>query len=207
MVAIAGERLERANVAELCPTQMTIGVREVRRKREDWRDSRKNLDEKFIERHMIPAVVGPKQRLYIVDHHHLARALHDEAVKEVLVVVLARLDRLNKQRFWNFLDNLSWTHPYDVDGKRRSYEDIPKTIADLKDDPYRSLAGELRRAGGYAKEGTPYSEFLWADAMRERISRKLIDKDFDRALEQGLKFAKSADADYLPGWCGPIAEQ
>jgi hypothetical protein len=73
----------------------------------------------------------------------------------------------------------------------------------LEDDPYRSLAGELRRAGGYAKQGTPYTEFLWADAMRERINRKMVEKDFDRALEQALKFAKSAEADYLPGWCGP----
>jgi hypothetical protein len=28
----------------------------------------------------------------------------------------------------------------------------------LQDDPFRSLAGELRRAGGFAKDTTPYSE-------------------------------------------------
>ncbi len=206
MVAIAGTALQRVKVGELRPTQMTVGLREVQRKRQDWQEARKKLGEKFIERHMIPAIVGPKERFYVVDHHHLARALNDEGVDEVLVVVLAQLDRLPKQQFWTFLDNHSWVHPYDADGKRRSYEHIPKTIAELQDDPYRSLAGELRRAGGYAKEGTPYTEFLWADAMRQRIGRKLIDKNFDRALEQALKFAKSVDADYLPGWCGPSAD-
>jgi hypothetical protein len=205
MVAIAGERLQRAKVADLRPTQMTVGMREVRRKRDDWHASGEKLGETFIERHMIPAILGPKQRFYIVDHHHLARALHDEGVEHVLVVLLAKLDRLDKKHFWTFLDNCSWTHPYDAEGKRRSYDHLPKTVAELEDDPYRSLAGELRRAGGYAKEGTPYTEFLWADAMRERIARKLIDKDFAHALEQALKFAKSADADYLPGWCGPSA--
>jgi hypothetical protein len=203
MVAIAGERLERAKVAQLRPTQMTVGMREVERKRADWKGAHKKLGEKFVERHMIPAILGPKQRFYIVDHHHLARALHDEGVEDVLVVVLAKLDRLDKRHFWTFLDNSSWTHPYDDEGKRRSYGDIPNSVADLEDDPYRSLAGELRRAGGYAKQGTPYTEFLWADAMRERINRKMVEKDFDRALEQALKFAKSAEADYLPGWCGP----
>jgi hypothetical protein len=203
MVVIAGERLERAKVAQLRPTQMTVGMREVERKRADWKGAHKKLGEKFVERHMIPAILGPKQRFYIVDHHHLARALHDEGVEDVLVVVLAKLDRLDKRHFWTFLDNSSWTHPYDDEGKRRSYGDIPKSVADLEDDPYRSLAGELRRAGGYAKQGTPYTEFLWADAMRERINRKMVEKDFDRALEQALKFAKSAEADYLPGWCGP----
>jgi hypothetical protein len=203
MVAIAGERLERAKVAQLRPTQMTVGMREVERKRADWKGAHKKLGEKFVERHMIPAILGPKQRFYIVDHHHLARALHDEGVEDVLIVVLAKLERLDKRHFWTFLDNSSWTHPYDDEGKRRSYGDIPKSVADLEDDPYRSLAGELRRAGGYAKQGTPYTEFLWADAMRERINRKMVEKDFDRALEQALKFAKSAEADYLPGWCGP----
>jgi hypothetical protein len=203
MVAIAGTSLQRAKVRELRPTQMTVGIREVRRKMDEWKSGGKKLGQNFLESHMIPALIGPKDRFYIVDHHHLARALHDYGVEDVLVVVLAKLDRLKKQHFWTFLDNNSWVHPYDGEGKRCDYDHLPETVADLEDDPYRSLAGELRRAGGYAKEGTPYTEFLWADAMRERIRRKLVEKDFDRALEQALKFARSPDADYLPGWCGP----
>jgi hypothetical protein len=74
----------------------------------------------------------------------------------------------------------------------------------LKDDPYRSLAGELRRMGGYAKETTPFSEFLWADFLRRRIKKKLLEKNFTRALESGMKLAKEKEASYLPGWCGPV---
>ena len=37
------------------------------------------------------------------------------------------------------------------------YEDLPKSVTDLIDDPFRSLAGELRRAGDFAKDTTPYS--------------------------------------------------
>ncbi len=73
---------------------------------------------------------------------------------------------------------------------------------DLKDDPFRSLAGELRRMGGFAKDTTPFSEFIWADFLRRRINRNVAKDDFDRALEQGMKLAKSAQANYLPGWCG-----
>ena len=76
-------------------------------------------------------------------------------------------------------------------------------MADLKDDPFRSLAGELRRAGGFAKDTTPFSEFLWADFLRRRMSRKSVDADFAKAIEKSLAFAKSKDAIYLPGWCGP----
>ena len=74
----------------------------------------------------------------------------------------------------------------------------------MVDDPYRSLAGELRQSGGYAKDTTPFSEFLWADFLRRRIKRKSVDDDFPAALVKALKLAKSGEADFLPGWCGPI---
>jgi hypothetical protein len=97
-------------------------------------------------------------------------------------------------------------HPFDDNGRRRNYADIPKSVMELVDDPFRSLAGELRRAGGYAKDTTPFSEFIWADFLRRRIKRKLVEKDFDRALEKALETGKSIDANYLPGWCGPSPE-
>ncbi|MFT3791904.1 MAG: ParB-like protein [Rudaea sp.] len=95
-------------------------------------------------------------------------------------------------------------HPFDAKGRHCDYSAIPKKITGLVDDPFRSLAGELRRVGGFAKDTTPFSEFLWADFLRHRIKPKLVDAGFDTALEKAMKLAKSEDADYLPGWCGPI---
>ena len=46
-----------------------------------------------------------------------------------------------------------------MQGRRRHYKDIPKSVTGLVDDPFRSLAGELRRVGGFAKDTTPFSEF------------------------------------------------
>ena len=109
-------------------------------------------------------------------------------------------------QFWIVLDHHSWVHPYDHQGRRVDFARIPKRVDGLKDDPFRSLAGELRRAGGFAKDVTPFSEFLWADALRRRVKRKMVEGDFGRALEMALKFAKSQDAIYLPGWCGPAPE-
>jgi hypothetical protein len=89
---------------------------------------------------------------------------------------------------------------------RRHYSDIPKGVTGLVDDPFRSLAGELRRAGGFAKDTTPFSEFLWADFLRRRLKRKVVERDFDQALEKALELAKGIEANYLPGWCGPVPE-
>jgi hypothetical protein len=73
----------------------------------------------------------------------------------------------------------------------------------LVDDPYRGLAGELRRAGGCAKEPAPFSEFLWADFLRDKVSAELLRNDFDAALQLAQAVAKTDEASYLPGWCGP----
>ncbi|HXW42531.1 MAG TPA: ParB-like protein [Xanthobacteraceae bacterium] len=199
--------LNTVEIAELRPTQITVGMREVTEKRKRWRETGFKKGEKFLGRHMIPVVLGPKQRNYVIDHHHLARALHDEGVKDVVVTVIANLSKLVPDAFWTVMDNRSWMHPYDADGERRRYQDIPKSVTDLVDDPFRSLAGELRRAGGFAKDTTPFAEFLWADFLRRQIKRKLVQRDFDRAMEKAIGLAKSRDADYLPGWCGPAPEE
>jgi hypothetical protein len=195
-------------VAELRPTQITVGMREVMAKRRHWRETTKKKGEKFLGRHMIPVIRGPKKRNYIIDHHHLALALHDEGQEEVAVTVIADLSKLDEfDAFWTVMDNRAWMHPFDAKGERRHYSDIPKSVTDLVDDPFRSLAGELRHAGGFAKDTTPFSEFLWADFLRRRMKRKLIERDFDRAMDKALALAKSTDADYLPGWCGPSPEE
>ncbi len=189
-------------IARLRPTQMTVGFREVARKRHDWRERLDRDGPDFLGRHMIPVVIGPGGTPWLIDNHHLARALHDEGVEEVLVQIVATLDHLGKRRFLTFMDNRNWLHPYDGEGRRRPYDDVPRSVAKLIDDPYRSLAGEIRRAGGYAKVDTPYAEFLWADFLRPRISPKLLARDFDKAVMKALHAAHGEEAVYLPGYCG-----
>jgi hypothetical protein len=200
-------RLEPVAILELRPTQITVGMREVKAKRKRWREESRKKGEEFLGKHMIPVILGPKGRHYVIDHHHLARALHDEGVKEVAVTVISNLSKLNQDSFWFVMDNRDWTHPFDADGRRQPYSDLPKSVDKLIDDPFRSLAGELRRAGGFAKDTTPFSEFLWADFLRRRMKRKTVKTNFDHALEESLQLAKSLDADYLPGWCGPVSDE
>jgi len=194
-------------ILSLRPTQMTVGMREVKEKRERWRDHKsKKKQAELLGKHAIPVVLGPDERYYAVDHHHLARALHEEGVKNVLVTLVGDLSMVERDGFWSVMDNKRWVYPYDAKGERRHFRDLPKSIGDLKDDPFRSLAGELRRAGGFAKDTTPFSEFLWADFLRRQISRKQVETHFAGAMEQALELAKSKDAVYLPGWCGPASD-
>jgi hypothetical protein len=195
--------LHATPVLELRPTQMTLGLREVALKRRAWKaQGLKKLDG-FLAHHMAPVVIGPGGHRYLIDHHHLARALYDEGVGNVFVAIVADFHHLNAHTFWNVMDFHGWTHPFDGKGRRRDSADLPKTVKDMEDDPYRSLAGELRNLGGFAKDTTPFSEFIWADFLRPRIEAKDLRKDFEASLTRAIAFAKSEEANYLPGWCAP----
>ena len=195
--------LKPVPIAQLRPTQITVGFREVAEKRKRFNHMNDQAGDGFLGRHLIPTVLGPKGRHHVIDNHHLALALHDDKVEAVLVSVVADLSALSKASFWRFLDNRNWCHAYDENGERADFDAIPNSLEKLKDDPYRSLAGELRHAGGYAKDLTPFSEFLWADFLRGRIRPKAIAADFDAALRRAVKLAKAREAAFLPGWCGP----
>jgi hypothetical protein len=199
--------LDPVPIEALRPTQITVGYREVREKRREWRQRAKDHGDKklgqYLGRHMIPVVRGPKDEAYVIDHHHLCRALLDEGVEDISVNVVLDLSALKAPEFWTYMDNRALCHPYDAAGQRLGFKTIPARIADLEDDPYRSLAGELRRAGGFAKDTTPFSEFIWADFLRRRVKRKLVEEDFGSALTRALKLARAEAAGHLPGWCGP----
>ncbi|HXX08584.1 MAG TPA: ParB-like protein [Pseudolabrys sp.] len=196
--------LTPVSIMDLRPTQISVGIHEVNAKRKHLRKRDPKKIGNFLGDHMIPVILGPKKRPYVIDHHHLALSLHEEGIKKVLVTIVADLSELEPDDFWLVLDHHSWVHPYDENGRRRDFSKIPKSIAKLKDDPFRSLAGELRRVGGFAKDTTPFSEFLWADFFRRRMGRKAVKKDFPAAIKKAMKLAKSIDARYLPGWSGPV---
>ena len=203
--------LQPIPILSLRPTQMTVGMIEVKEKRkrlrEHWKEHKSTKKQgEFLGKHMIPVVLGPDKRHYVVDHHHLARALHEEGIEDILVSVIADLTMVDKDAFWGVLDNHKWVYPYDAKGERHHFKDIPKSVVDLKDDPFRSLAGALRRVGGFAKDTTPFSEFLWADFLRRKLPHRSVAGNFEKSIEKALGFAKSKDAVYLPGWCGAASD-
>ena len=83
---------------------------------------------------------------------------------------------------------------------------MPDDLADLADDPYRSLAGFVRFKGGFIKTATPYMEFQWADYFRPLIRRKQMAENFDKAVKRAAVLAHAAGAAGLPGYVpGPGA--
>ena len=195
-------RLQRVSVEKLRPTQMTVGLKEVERKRQAWARLGKKKRRAAMKEVFFPAVIGPRGAHYILDHHHMAVALAQEHAKHVQVGVVQDLSTLDAGAFWIYLDHLSWVHPYDQHGRRRSFKDMPSSLHSLRDDPYRSLAGEVRDAGGFAKSDEPFLEFLWTNFFRDNVAVELLKADYRKALKKALRLALSAKAKHLPGWTG-----
>jgi len=129
MATTAHPVLEPVSIDSLRPTQITVGMREVKEKRLRWREYPKDKKAEFLGRHIIPVIFGPKERSYVVDHHHLARALHEEGIKQVLVSMVADLRALDLNAFWVFLDHRGWVYPYNADGVRQSFDSMIPSAA------------------------------------------------------------------------------
>jgi hypothetical protein len=80
MKDISQDDLKTVLTADLLPTQVTVGMREVEFKRWRWRENNSGRAGDYLNTHRIPVVLGPDVRHYIIDRHHLTLALHNEGI-------------------------------------------------------------------------------------------------------------------------------
>jgi len=192
---------ERVPLADLRPTQMAVGMRAVeakRRKIERRAESMRKL-RRYLEKRPVPAVLGPDDDFYIIDHHHLSLALWRSDVDNVLVRIVADLSDMPRATFLSAMASFGWLHPFDTQGRRISPARLPASLDKLRSDRYRDLAWSVRRAGGFVKTHVPFAEFAWANFFRERLSLSAVARDFELAHERAMRLARSPDARHLPG--------
>ena len=196
-------KLHEVEIHRLRPTQITVGMIEVRDKRAKLESLNKSERQEFLAAHPIPAVWGPDGKLYITDHHHLGRACSEAGVDTGFFLVEEDFSKVPIAQFWPKMAAAHWVHPIDQGGKPRPFEDIPDHLEKLLDDPYRSLAGYVRQGGGFAKTPTAFAEFLWADFFRPRVPIGPTRPDFNKSVGSAMKLATSSEAAHLPGYKGP----
>jgi hypothetical protein len=195
-------KLHEVEIHRLRPTQITVGMIEVEDKRAMLEGLKKHEREDFFEAHPIPGVWGPDGKLYITDRHHLGRAACEAGVDSGFFQVEDDFSKVPIAQFWPKMSDAHWAHPIDEHGKLRPFTEIPDHLAQLRDDPYRSLACYVRNAGGFAKTPTAYAEFVWADFFRTRVVIGPTRADFDAAVQKALVLATSPEAASLPGYNG-----
>ena len=138
-----------------------------------------------------PVFKGPADGFYILDHHHTAAVLVKKQSDFVQVGIVKDLSALEPESFWIFLDHYTWVHPHHETGVRCDLKDIPDSFEKLRDDPCRSLAAEVRDAGGFSKSDAPFLEFLWANYFRAAVDSKVLAGNKKKVVKLALKLAKS----------------
>ena len=224
----------KLRIDDLSPTQFAAGRAEVLMKAGRYRKKYKKdpqLLHDYLRIRPVPVIIH-EDKFYLVDHHHLVRALyeafHSELKKDtcVYVEVLQNWSSLAHVHFWRAMFERNWVYLFDnAGGGPQQPEQLPKHIKDLTWDPYRSLALIVRNQHGYLKNDAPFSEFKWANFFRTRIipendllAGKLtfdeiackVDKDgnmtlsddFKEIIDECMFLAASEEARGLPGYRG-----
>src|SRR5690606_736924 len=98
--------------------------------------------------------------------------------------------------FWRIMELNNWAYLKDMDMKRISFEELPRSLQHLEDNPLRSLASVILKdnpVGDIKKVGIPFEEFYYA----EFLAANGIDipqnsaKSMKEAMEDSLKLLRS----------------
>lgn len=197
---------DHVHTLDLHPTQIAVGFQQVKAKQKKLENKSKEEFERYMARHPIPVILGPHGKYYMTDHHHLACALYNLGIKKWPITIIEDYgdDAHDQTRFWEALKHDYYVWLYDENGSKLTLEQylhkLPKDVRHLKDDPYRSLAGIIRKLGAYEKDWTPFSEFQWANYLRQYVE---IDSDGVikmKHIKHAMELAKTKDASHLPGF-------
>ena len=186
------------------PTQITVGMKEVEEKKAHIEKLTHGELHTYREEHVVPVVIGPEWKYFIIDHHHFVLALELANHDHCYCKIVKDLSTLPSEIFWKKMNQARWVHPYDENGKKRAISEIPSIVKKLKDDPYRSLAAFVRNTWIFKKTLSPFAEFEWADFFRKHIAKDFIHQDFDKSIFIAMWLADSLEAKHLPGWIWKI---
>ncbi|MCC7546696.1 MAG: hypothetical protein IT532_02915 [Burkholderiales bacterium] len=189
-----------AAVAALRPTQMTVPLSRVEYRRRQLRAARERQLQDFLTWHVMPAVLGPDLAVYLIGDHHIARALADENVATCFVTLERDMSAVSRTAFWVSMERSGWVYPVDEHGRRRSFANIPRTLGELKDDPYRSLVGDMREYGAIEGNIDVAAEYAWAGLLRSHIPLPLVTSDYTQARSLALTYVRTPAASRLPGF-------
>jgi hypothetical protein len=160
----------------------------------------KELDE-FLQSMPIPVVLAPKGRVYLIDHHHLARAAWEHGIKELVVDVKGDFSSLPFDVMWRTMKDAHWVYLVDqLGGGPHDPIELPESVKGLADDPYRSVSWRVRNGGGYQKNPAPFSEFRWAEFFRKNLKAHPVHDEFEAAVAEALKLSRTSAAEGLPGY-------
>jgi hypothetical protein len=192
-------------VAELQPTQLCVGLAEVRSRQVDFSQESAQERRRYLGRKPVPLVRNPEGQLWMVDRHHRLRALVEmEPEARAFGYVVHESSASSRVAVLAELEQRGWLYLYDGRGQGPlAPTDLPTRLSGLQDDPYRSLVWKLKKESLIeAAPLIPFHEFRWGAWLRTRSLPPFTSSQLEPARPAARALVRSAAASALAGWKG-----
>lgn len=192
-------------IARLQPTQLCVGLAEVRRRQRDFIAESRDQRRRYLGTRPVPLVRDAAGSLWMVDRHHRLRALIElDPNATAFGYVVLELPSRERTEALAALAQRGWLYLHDGRGLGPlPATALPTSLQGLLDDPYRSLVWKLKQEGVIAPAPLiPFHEFRWGAWLRRRPLPPFSSDRLEPALPAARALARSAAAAQLAGWKG-----
>ena len=199
----ASSTLFEVAIADLHPTQWSVGLAEIWSRQQDFAKETEQQHLTYLRRKPVPLVKGRSGTLWMLDRHHRLRALLEQKPTATTwgYLVEERSDASDEELL-AFLQEQGWLYLIDGRGKGPHHpSELPRSLMDLDDDPYRSLIWKLKKEGLITPQPQiPYHEFRWGAWLRRRPLPPFSSRVLEPALPPARRLVGSSAAAAMPGW-------
>jgi hypothetical protein len=199
------EGLVEVAVADLQPTQMCVGLAEVRSRQVDFSQESGRERRQYLGGKPVPLVRSASGSLWMVDRHHRLRALVELDPQAVAFgYVVLEVTSAERAAVLATLQERGWLYLYDGRGQGPlDPRALPERLIGLQDDPYRSLVWKLKKEGLIEPAPLiPFHEFRWGAWLRTRSLPPFSSSRLEPALPAARTLVRSGAASHLAGWRG-----
>ncbi|MGC6482863.1 MAG: ParB-like protein [Synechococcus sp.] len=200
-----GFTLFAVDVQRLQPTQMCVGLAEVRSRQRDFLNDSPAERERYLRKKPVPLVRNRQGDLWIIDRHHRLRALLEiDPTVTTFGYIIEDINVDDRHSVLQHLQQRGWLYLFDGRGQGpHAPEALSSNLMGLQDDPYRSLVWKLKKERAIKPQPLiPYHEFRWGAWLRSRPLPPFSSAQLEPALPAARRLVRSAGAAHLAGWTG-----
>ncbi len=188
-------------VRRLQPTQLCLGLAEVRARAIDFSRESPLERRRYLRSRPVPVAVSSAGEHWMIDRHHRLRALLEvDPDATAFCSVVLELEGASRTHCLEELNRRGWLYLHDGAGQGpHAPERLPPQLSGLDDDPYRSLVWKLRQEGLIRSQPlVPFLEFRWGAWLRRQDLPTFSSQDLQPALPLARQLVRSQGSGGIP---------
>ena len=196
-------KLIEVPVCNLHPTQWCIGLAEVISRQNKLCHQTKKERLNYLKYKPVPLVRSANGESWMIDRHHLLYSLLGiDPDSTTWGYVIAKLPFSDRLMVLEYLKKQGWLYLYNSRGNGPlPSKELPNSLLELEDDPYRSLVWRLKKEGLIKPQRhIPYHEFHWASWLRLRSLPPFSSYKLEPAFIPAKRLVCARSASNMAGW-------